>query len=341
MNFKLLGRSGLRVSELCLGTMTFGDDWGWGASKDESRKVFDMFVNRGGNFIDTACNYTEGTSEKFVGEFVASDRDYFVVATKYTLMGDTWNRKDPNLGGNSRKNLRRSVEASLRRMNTDHIDLLYLHMWDFTTPVLEVMRGVDDLVRAGKVLYFGFSDTPAWIVSYAIGLAEQYGLTRPVAIQLPYSVASRDGERALIPMAKQFDLAVTSWGMLAGGVLTGKYSVDSDQPKRYNSASERGMALAKKVAEIAQEIGRSPAQVAIRWVHQQARHLIPIIGARTAAQLEDNLGVLDFELSHEDLTVLNGISEFKRGFPLDFLSDDHVRGLIFGETFAQIDNHRA
>lgn len=341
MNYKLLGRSGLRVSELSLGTMTFGEDWGWGASKADSQKVFETFVNRGGNFIDSACNYTEGTSERFVGEFIAADRDYFVVATKYTLIGDTWNQKDPNMGGNSRKNMLKSVEASLQRLQTDHIDLLYLHMWDFTTPVLEVMRTVDDLVRAGKVLYFGFSDTPAWIVSYAIGLAEQYGLTRPVAIQLPYSVVGRAGERALIPMAKEFDLAVTCWGMLDGGVLTGKYSGDNHQPKRYESASERELFLAQKVTEIAGSIGRSPAQVAIRWVVQQAKHLIPVIGARTAAQLEDNFGVLDFELSAEDLAALSGISEFKRGFPLDFLTGDHVRGLIFGETFAQIDNHRS
>src|SRR5262245_52306408 len=158
MRYKLLGKSGLRVSELCLGTMTFGDDWGWGASKEESRKIFDAFAEAGGNFIDTANNYTNGTSEKFVGEFIQSDRDHFVIATKYTL---TERKADPNCGGNHRKNLRRSVEGSLQRLGTDHIDLLWLHMWDGMTPVEEVMRSLDDLVRAGTVLYVGISDTPA------------------------------------------------------------------------------------------------------------------------------------------------------------------------------------
>jgi aryl-alcohol dehydrogenase-like predicted oxidoreductase len=171
MRYKLLGRSGLRVSELSLGTMTFGEDWGWGASKKESQIIFDAFAEAGGNFIDTACNYTEGTSEKYVGEFVASDRNYFVIATKFTLRSREANSMDPNAGGNNRKNLMRSVEASLERLNTDYIDLLYLHMWDYTTPVGEVMRGLDDLVRDGKVHYIGFSDTPAYIVAKANMLA--------------------------------------------------------------------------------------------------------------------------------------------------------------------------
>src|SRR5512135_1545019 len=164
MRYKLLGRSGLRVSELALGTMTFGEDWGWGASREESRRIFDRFVEAGGNFVDTSCNYTNGTSEKFVGEFTKSDREHFVIATKYSL---TERKTDPNFGGNHRKNMRRSVEGSLRRLGTDYIDLLYLHMWDFMTPIEEVMRAMEDLVRAGKVLYTGFSDSPAWVISYA------------------------------------------------------------------------------------------------------------------------------------------------------------------------------
>lgn len=160
MRYKLLGRSGLRISELCLGTMTFGDDWG--APKEESRKIFDRFAEVGGNFIDTANNYTNGTSEKFVGEFIQGDRDHFVIATKYSL---SERLADPNFGGNHRKNMRRSVEGSLKRLHTDHIDLLWLHMWDGMTPVEEVMRALDDLVREGKVLYVGISDTPAWVVS--------------------------------------------------------------------------------------------------------------------------------------------------------------------------------
>ena len=187
MRYQLLGRSGLRVSELSLGTMTFGEDWGWGASKDESKRIFDAFVEAGGNFIDTACNYTEGTSEKLVGEFVNSDRDYYVIATKYSLRPRHANPNDPNAGGNNRKNMIRTVESSLKRLNTDHIDLLYLHMWDYTTSIEEVMSGFDDLIKAGKVLYVGFSDTPAYIVSKANMLANLRSLSPVVAIQLPYN----------------------------------------------------------------------------------------------------------------------------------------------------------
>jgi aryl-alcohol dehydrogenase-like predicted oxidoreductase len=199
MRYKLLGKSGLRVSELCLGTMTFGDDWGWGAPKDESRKMFDAFTEAGGNFIDTANNYTNGTSEKFVGEFTKADRDHFVIATKYTLNEYA---TDPNFGGNHRKNMRRSVEGSLKRLDTDHIDLLWLHMWDGMTPVEEVMRALDDLVRAGKVLYVGISDTPAWVVSQANTLADLRGWSRLVAYQGEYSLASRAPERDILPMTR-------------------------------------------------------------------------------------------------------------------------------------------
>src|SRR5438105_4775598 len=194
MRYKLLGRSGLRVSELCLGTMTFGEDWGWGASKAESRKIFDAFAAAGGNFIDTSNNYTNGTAEKFVGEFVASERERFVIATKYTL---SMRPDDPNAGGNQRKNMLQSVEGSLKRLGTDYIDLLYLHMWDRTTPVDEVMRSFDDLVRAGKVMYVGLSDTPAWIASAAETLAELRGWPRVTAVQAPYSLAGRSLEREI------------------------------------------------------------------------------------------------------------------------------------------------
>ena len=190
MRYRYLGPSGLRVSELCLGTMTFGEDWGWGANAEVSREIFDCFAKAGGNFIDTACNYTNGTSEKLVGEFIHAERDRYVVATKYTLRIHTGNKMDANLGGNSRKTMTRRVEDSLRSLQTDYIDLLYLHMWDETTPVDEVLRAADDLVRAGKLLYFAFSDTPAWVISYAIAKAEDHGWTQPVAVQFPYSLLS-------------------------------------------------------------------------------------------------------------------------------------------------------
>jgi aryl-alcohol dehydrogenase-like predicted oxidoreductase len=318
--------------------MTFGEDWGWGASREESRKIFDHFAEAGGNFIDTSCNYTEGSSERFVGDFISGNRDYFVVATKYSLRPNSADPKDPNAGGNGRKNLMRSVESSLRRLNTDTVDLLYLHMWDFTTPVVEVMRGLDDLVRSGKVLYVAFSDTPAWVVSYAVGLAEQHGWTRPIALQVPYSVGSRDPERDILPMAAAFDITVTAWGLLAGGVLTGKYNQDPAGPRRYEGTSERAKVMAERITAIAREAGQTPAQVAINWVRQRPYPIIPILGARTATQMRENLGVLDFELSSDCLAQLDTVSDFRLGFPMAFLTDEEVRGLLFGESFALLDN---
>lgn len=340
MRYKLLGNSGLRVSELALGTMTFGTDWGWGADKETSRQIFEAYAEAGGNFIDTANNYTNGTSEQFVGEFIAAARDRYVVATKYTLRLTTGDAHNFNLGGNSRKSMLRSVENSLRRLNTDYIDVLYLHMWDFTTPVEEVLRGMDDLVRSGKVLYVGFSDTPAWVISYAVAAAERYGWARPVVTQLPYNFASRDAERAVIPMARTLDIGVTAWGLLSGGAFTGKYNHDNDEARRYDNASDKEKDVARQLGAFAQEIGRTPSQVAINWVRQQA-NVIPVLGARTVPQIKDNLGCLGFTLSATEMAQLNDISEFKVGFPLSFLTNDHVRGLIFGDTFQTIDNHRA
>lgn len=339
MKYRLLGSSGLRVSELALGTMTFGEDWGWGADKAVSRQIFDVFVEAGGNFIDTSNNYTNGTSERYVGEFIAPNRDQFVMATKYTLRLENGNPYNYNEGGNSRKSMLRSVEKSLKRLQTDYIDLLYLHMWDFMTPVEEVLRAMDDLVRSGKVLYVGFSDTPAWVISYAVALAERYGWARPVAAQVPYNFANRDAERAILPMARTYGLTVTAWGLLSGGGLTGKYNQVDEQAKRYEGVSEKTREIAASLGSLAEELGQTPAQIAINWANQQPG-VIPILGARTAAQIKDNLGALEFTLSAEELERLTGLNEFKIGFPLSFLTDDHVRGLIFGETFERIDNPR-
>lgn len=339
MRYKILGRSGLRVSEVALGTMTFGEDWGWGASKEESRKIFDAFVAAGGNFVDTAYNYTEGTSEAFVGEFVASDRDYFVIATKYSLRPNSANPNDPNAGGNSRKNMMKSVEKSLRRLKTEAIDLLYLHMWEYITPIEEVLRGMDDLVRAGKVLYVGFSDTPAYIVSKAATLADLQGWSRPVAVQVPYSLASRDPEHELLPMAKEEDLAVLAWGILGGGVLTGKYR-DPSATKRYEGTSERGLKIGDKVVEIANKVGCTPSQVAINWVRRLHQALIiPVLGARRLSQMEENLGALNFELPEEYRQELDATVGFQPGFPVDFLHDDEVISLVHGKTYPLIDQH--
>ena len=333
MRYKLLGRSGLRVSELCLGTMTFGNDWGWGAEKEESKKMFDLFVEAGGNFIDTSNNYTDGTSEKFIGEFMQNDRDHFVIATKYTL---NERKSDPNFGGNHRKNMMRSVEGSLKRLGTDFIDLLYLHMWDYVTPVEEVMRALDDLVRSGKVLYVGISDTPAWVVSQANMLADLRGWSRFVALQAPYSLADRALERDLIPMAEANDMAVLAWGVLEGGELTGKYNVPSDEPKRSTDTSERIKKVASMLMEVAKEIERTPSQVAVNWVRQRSQNIIPILGSRSEKHLKDNLGCLDFSLTDEQIRRLNESSPIELGFPHSFLASDHVRGLIFGETFERI-----
>jgi aryl-alcohol dehydrogenase-like predicted oxidoreductase len=334
MRYTLLGNSGLRVSEVALGTMTFGEAWGWGASRDSCRRMFDAFVEEGGNFVDTACNYTDGQSEEIVGELVASDRDHFVVATKYTL---TSRPADPNAGGNHRKNLVHTLEASLRRLRTDYVDLLWLHMWDGLTPVEEVVRALDDLVSSGKVLYVGISDTPAWVVSRAVTLAEQRGWAPFVAVQAPYSLLDRDVERELLPMARSLELTFTSWGMLEGGALTGKYLDASDEPRRYDSVGEKTNGIAREAIAVAEEAGATPAQVAIAWVRAQPWHIVPIIGARTEAQLRENLGALDVALSVDQLARLDAASAFRTGFPRDFLESDHVRGLIFGDTFELID----
>ncbi len=342
MRYKLLGRSGLRVSELALGTMTFGEDWGWGASKTESRKMFDAFVEAGGNFIDTSVNYTNGTSERYVGEFIESNRDKFVVATKYSLRDDHADKADPNAGGNHRKSMIRAVETSLRNLKTEYVDLYYLHMWDFTTPIEEVMRAMDDLVRSGKVLYVGFSDTPAWVIARANTLAEMRGWSRAAAVQVPYSLASRDPERELLPLAQADDMAFAAWGVLEGGELTGKYR-DKDAVKRYGSASEARMQLADELGKMAKEIGRTPSQITINWVRQRplsGAPIIPILGARSLEQTKDNLGALDFELTQEQLARLDELSPIKLGFPRDFLESEDIRELLFGHTFAQLDNHR-
>lgn len=338
MRFKLLGRSGLRVSEVALGTMTFGEAWGWGASRDESHRIFDAYREAGGNFVDTACNYTDGESESILGECVQEERERLVVATKYTL---TARGDDPNAGGNSRKNMVQTLEGSLRRLGTDYVDLLWLHMWDGMTPVEEVVRGLDDLVSSGKVLYVGISDTPSWIVSQAVTLADLRGWSRFVAVQAPYSLADRDVERELLPMAQSLELAFTPWGTLEGGALTGKYLGDSGDPRRYGGAGDRVNGIAREVIAVAAELGATPSQVAIAWVRAQSWTTIPIVGARTEAQFRENLGALEVELPEEAVERLSAATGFELGFPRSFLESDNVRGLIFGESFDQIDNHRS
>src|SRR6202000_781040 len=261
MNYKLLGRSGLKVSELCLGTMGFGTENGWGADQKDSFAIIDAYAEAGGNFLDTANLYKLGTSEKIIGEYLSrNDRDYFVVATKYTLKDNLTN---PNASGNNRKNMMRSVEESLKRMKTDFMDVLYLHIWDDITPIDEVLRGIDDLIKQGKVTYAAISDTPAWVVAKGNTLAELMGWSQFIALQVEYSLIARTPERDLIPMAKHFGLTVTPWAPLGGGVLTGKYlkgdkgRIKPDS-KRLN---DRALEITKAVVAVADELGVSASEV--------------------------------------------------------------------------------
>jgi aryl-alcohol dehydrogenase-like predicted oxidoreductase len=347
MRYKLLGRSGLRVSELCLGTMTFGEEWGWGASKEDSRAIFDAFVEAGGNYIDTANKYTLGTSEQFVGEFISGKHEKFVVATKYSLSTDD---DDPNASGNHRKNMVQAVEASLSRLKTDYIDLYWVHAWDSMTPVEETMRGLDDLVRAGKVVYIGISDSPAWRVSQANMLADLRGWAPFVALQVEYSLIQRTTERDLMPMARALDLAVTPWAVLGGGVLSGKYrrsggSYEAEDSKRIKvmdkRLSDRNMAIAEEVRKIADRRGVSCSQVAINWVRQHPGVIIPILGSRTPKQVADNLGAVNFALAQDEIDSLNQVSAVDLGFPQETLTSDRFLKIFYGNNFDRIENHRA
>lgn len=339
MRYRLLGDSGIRVSEMALGTMTFGTAWGWGAAPDECARILAAYVEAGGNFIDTACNYTDGESETIVGDLLQGRRDQFVVATKYTLTVD---RSDPNAGGNHNKSLRRIVEQSLQRLRTDYIDLLWLHMWDGLTSVEQVMRALDVQVRSGKVLHVAFSDTPAWVVSQACAVARQAGWSVPVAVQAPYSVSSRDIERELLPMAAAHRMAALTWGAIDGGMLTGKYATGGGQARRYGDAqvSARHARIVSVIGEIAEQQGATAAQVCLAWVIGQRKNgwnIIPILGARGEAQLRENLGALDVTLDDQQLRRLDEASEFRLGFPRSFLEDDEVIELIFGRTRALLD----
>nr|WP_163500867.1 aldo/keto reductase [Halomonas socia] len=341
--YQLLGRSGLRVSPLCLGTMTFGSDWGWGADEATSEAIFRAYAERGGNFIDTANFYTAGTSERIVGRCIAGDRDRFVLSTKYTL---NMRPGDPNAGGNHRKSLVQAVEASLKRLGTDYIDLYWVHAWEYRTPIDEVMRALDDLVRQGKVLYVGASDFAAWKVAEANTLAELMGWSRFIGLQVEYSLARRDSERDLIPMAAELGLGVMPWSPLAGGLLTGKYTREDIERQRHASESgelsafggqqrlllpsERQLSIADAVQAIAEELERTPAQVALGWLLTRPAVASPIMGARHLAQLEDNLGALHVPFSDDQLVRLDRLSQVDLGFPHDFITSPFVNDNVTG-----------
>ncbi|CAI8788495.1 aldo/keto reductase [Pseudomonas serbica] len=335
MHYKVFGRkTGLRVSELALGAGNFGTGWGHGAEREEAKGIFDGYLAAGGNFIDTANGYQAGQSEAMLSEFIAAERDRLVIATKYTL-GTT-----PDAGishtGNNRKNMVRAVEESLKRLKTDHLDLFWAHMSDGVTPMDEVLRGFDDLVRAGKIHYAGLSNFPAWRIARADLLAEVRGFAPIAAIQVEYSLAERTAEREQLPMAEALGLAATLWSPLGGGFLTGKYRTgDGD-----NRASKLGMlvhaetsaretALLDTLLAVAAELGVSPTHVAIAWLRAQARRstttLIPILGSRTREQLDATLGALNVELDAGQLARLDGVSDVPKGVPHESISGSFAR----------------
>jgi aryl-alcohol dehydrogenase-like predicted oxidoreductase len=339
--YRLLGNSGMRVSPLSLGTMTFGTDWGFGADRVESQKIFDIYTERGGNFIDTANIYTNGSSESFLGQMLANCRERFVISTKYSLNTDPTN---PNAGGNHRKSLVCAIEASLKRLGTDYIDLYWLHAWDYRTGIEDVMRALDDMVRQGKILHIGLSDTPAWVVSEAQTIAKLRGWTPVSAIQIEYSLVERTAEADLLPMAWQHGITPTAWSPLGGGILSGKYS-QADLPEGAPSGENRGdmlkamgklnartLAIADVAKQIAAEVDRTASQVSLNWLLQQPGKPLPIVGARTVAHLEDNLGALDFTLSAEQLDRLNQVSSFALPFPHSFITSGMYKNVIDGQN---------
>jgi len=349
LKYKLFGNTGLRVSELALGTMTFGDNWGWGADLSESQRVLGVFFERGGNFIDSANVYTDGQSEGFLGQLLKGKRQDTVVATKYSL---SKNPKNPNAAGSHRKNLVESVNESLVRLKTDYIDVLWVHAEDVFTPIEETMRALDDIVRAGKVLYLGVSDFPAWKIAQANIMANLKDWTSFAGIQIQYNLIERTAERELLPMAKSLGLTTTVWSPLAGGALTGKYleKLKTDKnASRYDVApfadllkvnDERNISIVQRLVDIAKEIEQPAHQIALNWLRnkQDQASIIPIIGAKSATQLQDNLSILDFDLPHDVISELDNISAIELGFPHDFLRG--VKENIYGETFELIENHR-
>ncbi len=340
-DYVTLGRSGLRVSPVCLGTMTFGTAWGWGADEGAARAMFDAYVDGGGNFVDTADIYTGGQSEELVGKFVADRqlRDRVVLATKFTFNTEKGN---PNAGGNGRKHVRRAVEASLRRLGTDYLDLYWLHCWDMVTPVDELVRTVDDLVRAGLVRHVGFSDVPAWYAARAQTIAELRGLEPVVALQLEYSLVERGIERELVPASQELGMAITPWSPLAGGFLAGKYPADGGGDGRLakhrgsgNPAFDRMTARNYEILDVAiavaREVDRPVAQVALAWLLGRPGVTSTIVGARSVEQLAQNLGALELTLSAAQRTRLDDVSRIIPGHPYTFFTDA-AQNMMYGSA---------
>ncbi|MBP2323723.1 aryl-alcohol dehydrogenase-like predicted oxidoreductase [Kibdelosporangium banguiense] len=318
MRYRLFGQTGLRVSEILLGTMGLGED------ARQCRRVVDAYADAGGNVLDTASAY--GNGEAVLGE-VVERRDRFVIATKYTLSRDA---KDPNAAGNHRKNLVLSLEQSLKRLRTDYIDIYWVHLWDRHTPVEETMRALDDVIRAGKVLYIGISDAPAWVIARANTLAEWRGWTPFAGLQVPYNLLKRDIERELLPMAEGLGMSVATWAPLAGGVLSGgSKRVD---PK---TLTERDHAATRAVRKVADELGATPAQVALAWLRSKSTKVLPLVGVSSVEQLTENLAELT--LPGELIEQLEGAVEFELGFPADFIAECEPHPFAFGDAATKVD----
>ncbi|MCP9927031.1 aldo/keto reductase [Cyanobium sp. CH-040] len=380
MKYHLLGRSGLRVSELGLGCGTIGTNWGpLGSDRTESFKILEGFAAAGGNFLDTSNRYQESQSEQWLGEFVRSDRDRFVIGTKFSLgdgasdfngLGKATNQADPNNRGNHRKNLRRSVEGSLRRLQTDYIDLLWLHIWDYTTPVDELVQSINDLIQSGKILYAGLSSVPAWEVARLNAYADFHALSPFIALQNEWSLVERSQEPEYVPMCKALDLGIVSWSPLGGGIVSGKYNRKplpqgmphrlvphvEDQSQFWYPCTQRNLSIIEQLLPRFDQIGEPPTAIALRWLMQQEELVtIPIFSVRTYDQLQEALRASEFELSKQDMDFIElktrpaiapPLPEYgpypypmlEYGSPA--LPSFYSRALLYGETESMIVNHR-
>jgi aryl-alcohol dehydrogenase-like predicted oxidoreductase len=343
MNYHLLGRTGLRIAPLALGTMTFGEEWGWGSSEDGARQVFNAYCDAGGNFLDTADMYTMGSSETLLGKFVRERncRDFVVIATKYTFNAQPGN---PNAGGNGRKNMLRAVEGSLRRLGTDYIDLYWVHAWDGMTPVEETMHGLNALVESGKVRYIGLSDCPAWYVSRAQTLAEIRGWERLAGVQMEYNLIERNIENEFVPMVVELGMGIVVWSPLASGFLTGKYTRDTLDIGRLGTVKDSGNPVFERITRkdrnweiegvlrrVAQEVGRPAAQVALNWITKRPGVSAVLVGAKSVDQLQSNLQSLDFEIPPELSSQLEAASRPESVTPYMFFGPE-MRGMQTGGT---------
>lgn len=338
-SYYLLGRSGLRVSRLALGTMTFGNagirgiSGSWGTDENNARAIFHRYLDKGGNFIDTANSYGAGLSESLIGQFIedAGLRDHVVLTTKYS---NNLQPGNPNSGGNGRKNMMQAVDASLKRLKTDYIDLYMLHTWDGMTPVEEVVRTFDDLIRAGKIRYYGLSDVPAWYAARAMTWAEAHALAQPINLQLPYSLVERNIEQEFVPLGQALGMGITAWSPLAMGLLSGKYRsggqgrLNSDDANGLGLFTERNMRIVAALADVSDKMGKSMAQIALNWVATQPGIAAAIIGASKLTQLDDNLSALDFTIPPELRTLLDDASAVQPAYPYSLFSAEYQAGIL-------------